>query len=63
MARELHVTHVLDFGEDYLWGGDHYGKHEQFPGLEGLETAGVAEVVDQEGTARLLHLSVCDEAP
>ncbi|RRD51690.1 hypothetical protein EII12_07685 [Buchananella hordeovulneris] len=63
LARQLHVTHVLDFGEDYLWGGDHYGKHEQFPGLEGLEAAGVAEVVDQEGAARLLHLRVCDEAP
>lgn len=63
LARELHVTHVLDFGDDYLWGGDHYGKHEQFPGLEGLEAAGVAEVVDQEGAARLLHLSACDEAP
>ncbi|OKL51935.1 DUF6541 family protein [Buchananella hordeovulneris] len=51
---------VLDFGQDYLWGGDHYGKSRQFPGLLRLVERGLAEVVDQEGEARLLRLTACD---
>lgn len=51
---------VLDFGQDYLWGGDHYGKSRSFPGLLRLVERGLAEVVDEEGEARLLRLTACD---
>lgn len=60
IVRERRQFWVLDFGQDYLWGGDHNGKSRQFPGLLRLVERGLADVVDQEGEARLLRLTACD---
>ena len=53
-AREG-VRWVLDFGTDEVHGADH-----GYDGLLGLEEAGVAELVDQEGDARLYRFTGCD---
>ncbi|MDO5721661.1 MAG: hypothetical protein Q4P06_03850 [Actinomycetaceae bacterium] len=51
---------LLDFGHHYLWNGeDPSRRFEFFQGLEGLEEAGYAQVVDQEGEARLLRITHC----
>ena len=52
---------VLDFGDHYLWNGEDPSKrYEFFAGLEGLTQAGYAEVVDQQGQAKLLRINYCD---
>lgn len=56
-ARKM--FYVLDFGTDYLWGGDVNGSSAQFPGLRVLVESGVAEVVDQQGNAKLLRVTAC----
>jgi hypothetical protein len=55
---ELGVRYALDLGP-YLHGGDHAGRDKLYPGLEGLEEAGVAEVVAEVGDARLLEITAC----
>lgn len=53
---------VLDFGHHYLWNGEDPSKrYEFFNGLEGLREAGYAEVVDQQGDAKLLRITHCGE--
>lgn len=60
IVRERNITHVLDFGPDYLWNGDPNLSHLKYPGLKGLAHAEVAQLVDQEGNARLLRITACD---
>lgn len=55
----LHVEYVLDFGTKEF---RNYN-HDAYDGLLGLDSAGVAHVVDQEGGARLLKLDVCGAGP
>ncbi len=59
LVNDRHFTHVLEFGDDYLWGGDHSLQHERFPGLDGIEKLGIAKVVDSEGKAQLLEITAC----
>lgn len=55
------VTHVLDFGHDYLWGGnDRYSRYQDYPGLEKVTESGVGKVVDQQGNARLIEITACN---
>lgn len=54
----LKVGYVLDFGTREF----RNFRHEAYDGLLGLDTAGVAHVIDQEGSARLLKLDVCGGA-
>lgn len=54
----LHVEYVLDFGTREF----RNFKHDAYRGLLGLDSAGVAHVIDQEGGARLLKLDVCGSA-
>ncbi|WP_159802575.1 DUF6541 family protein [Arthrobacter zhaoguopingii] len=54
--REEGVTHVLDFGTQYL--SDNSNAHN-FPGLEGLESSDAVELVDREGAAKLYKVTVC----
>lgn len=57
-VERLHVEYVLDFGTREF----RNFKHTAYRGLLGLDTAGVAHVIDQEGSARLLKLDVCGGA-
>ena len=59
IVHERKITHVLDFGPDYLWNGDPNKNHLKYPGLTGLVHAGVAELEDQQGNARLLRITAC----
>lgn len=60
-VRERRAYWVLDFGHHYLWNGEDPSKRYQFfAGLEGLEQAGYAKVVDQQGEAKLLRITYCD---
>lgn len=54
----LHIEYVLDFGTREF----RNFKHDAYRGLLGLDSAGVAHVIDQEGSARLLKLDVCGGA-
>ncbi|MGN7147994.1 DUF6541 family protein [Arthrobacter sp. SAFR-179] len=54
----LNVGYVLDFGTREF----RNFRHENYDGLLGLDRAGVAHVIDQEGGARLLKLDVCGGA-
>jgi hypothetical protein len=54
----LHVEYVLDFGTREF----RNFRHDGYDGLLGLDRAGVAHVIDQEGGARLLKLDVCGGA-
>lgn len=57
-ADRLHIKYVLDFGTREF----RNFKHDAYDGLLGLDRAGVAHVIDQEGSARLLMLDVCGGA-
>jgi hypothetical protein len=57
-VERLHVEYVLDFGTREF----RNFKHDAYDGLLGLDMAGVAHVIDQEGSARLLMLDVCGSA-
>jgi hypothetical protein len=54
--REEGVTHVLDFGTQYL--SDNSNAHN-FPGLLGLENSDAVELIDQEGAAKLYEVTAC----
>ncbi|QWW20281.1 hypothetical protein I6B53_04095 [Schaalia sp. 19OD2882] len=60
IVRDEHIDYVLDFGTDYLWHGDTWGKHLRFPALKGIAWSGLVEEIDREGHARLLRISACD---
>ncbi|MBL0704905.1 DUF6541 family protein [Sinomonas cellulolyticus] len=55
-VRSLHITYVLDFGHQEVHGGDHGVR-----GLDHLVQAGVAQLVDQQGTAKLLRITACGD--
>ena len=60
-VQQRHAYWVLDFGDHYLWNGEDPSKrYAFFAGLEGLTQAGYAEVVDQQGQAKLLRINYCD---
>ena len=54
IVDDLGVKYVLDFGHREVLGGD-----SGYRGLDGLVQAGVAHVVDSEGSARLLEITAC----
>lgn len=60
IVHDRHITHILDFGNDYLWKGDPNGGHLLYPGLDTAYEDGNAEIVRQNGTARLLRITACD---
>lgn len=53
-VNRLGLRYVLDFGRDEIGNGSH-----PYDGLLGLDTKGVAEVVEQSGGARLLRITAC----
>lgn len=63
ILTKRHITHVLDFGPDYLWNGDPNENHLKYSGLNGLESAGIAHVEDRQGNAKLLRITACTHAP
>lgn len=60
IVHERHITHILDFGNDYLWNGDPNGGHLKYPALESAFALGTAELVAQRNEARLLRITICD---
>lgn len=60
IVRDRDMRYVLDFGDDYLWGGDPNGKSSNFPGLVPEELSNVTKTVDHQGAARLLEITACD---
>lgn len=54
IVRNLNLGYVLDFGHREVHGGDN-----GFRGLDNLEAAGVAELVDSEGEAKIYQLTAC----
>lgn len=61
IIEKRRIHYVLDFGDDYLWHGDVYDKSEQFPAVTDMYDKSVAEVIDQEGDAKLLKITECDQ--
>lgn len=59
IIKKRSITHVLDFGQDYLWGGDWNKSHLNSPGIYALEETGTARIVDQEGRAKLMEITAC----
>lgn len=60
VAEELGVRYVLDMGPGALWGGkDSQKRYLDFPGLYALDRIGVADVIDQEGNAKLMKITAC----
>lgn len=59
--RDLRVEYVLDFGRLAGDVGHDRGFDglEQYPGLVGLASSGVVELVDREGAARLYRITAC----
>jgi hypothetical protein len=53
-VHRLHITYVLDFGPQEVHGGDH-----GVSGLGNLVQSGVAQLVDQQGAAKLLRITAC----
>jgi hypothetical protein len=56
--RETRVTHVLDFGTQYLIADAGVGL---FPGLDDLETSQAVRLVDEQGAAKLYEVVVCTD--
>lgn len=56
VVRRLRISYVLDFGHKELFGWDH-----GYRGLDDLVTAGVAQLVDSEGQAKLYKLTACGQ--
>lgn len=54
IVERLQVGYVLDFGHREVHGGDN-----GFRGLDNLEEEGVAELVDEEGEAKVYKLTAC----
>lgn len=54
IIQRLGVSYVLDFGHREVHGGDN-----GFRGLDNLEEAGVATLVDSEGQAKIYKLTAC----
>ncbi|AOZ72445.1 hypothetical protein BK816_03345 [Boudabousia tangfeifanii] len=60
LVRKYQAYYVLDFSGNVLWGGrDKEHRQMNYPGLNNLVPLDLATVVDQEGEARLLKLTVC----
>ncbi len=59
--RELGVEYVLDFGRSAGDVGHDRGFDglEEYPGLVGLASSGVVELVDREGSAKLYRITAC----
>lgn len=55
IVERLNLTYVLDFGHREVHGGDN-----GFRGLDNLAEAGVATLVDSEGTAKIYKLTACE---
>lgn len=55
-VEETGVSHVLDFGTQYLVEG---GGDDLFPGLEDLEDSDAVRLVDEQGAAKLYEVVVC----
>jgi hypothetical protein len=53
-VRGLGIKYVLDFGHQEVHGGDH-----GFRGLDGLDSTGVATLVDEQGAAKLYKITAC----
>lgn len=61
IVNDLNVRFVLDLGPGALWGeADPQERFKNFDGFTELDAEGVAQVVDQEGQARLLEITACD---
>ncbi len=60
-VRELGVEYVLDFGRSAGDVGHDRGFDglEEYPGLVGLASSGVVELVDREGPAKLYRITAC----
>lgn len=56
IVERLDVRYVLDFGHQEVHGGDN-----GFRGLDNLEAAGVATLVDSQGRAKLYKLTACGQ--
>lgn len=59
-VAELDAPWVLDFGPQYLWGGDPDGRDRRYPGVEAAVDTGALELVDEVGDARLYRVEACD---
>lgn len=53
-VKRLHIDYVLDFGHQEVHGGNH-----GVTGLDNLTQSGVAQLVDQQGQAKLLRITAC----
>ena len=56
IVERLQVSYVLDFGHREVHGGDNGVR-----GLDNLEAAGVATLVDSEGEAKIYQLTACGQ--
>ncbi|MHA7301346.1 DUF6541 family protein [Pseudarthrobacter sp. MDT1-22] len=56
IVERLKLSYVLDFGHREVHGGDN-----GFRGLDNLEEAGVATLVDSEGQAKIYKLTACGQ--
>lgn len=56
IVEQLRLGYVLDFGHREVHGGDN-----GFRGLDNLEAAGVARLVDSQGQAKIYKLTVCGQ--
>lgn len=56
VVQRLQVGYVLDFGHREVHGGDNGAR-----GLDNLEAAGVAKLVDSEGDAKVYKLTACGQ--
>ncbi|MHA7278903.1 DUF6541 family protein [Arthrobacter sp. MDT2-2] len=57
-VRETGVSHVLDFGTQYLVEN---GASQLFPGLDDLEDSDAVRLVDEQGAAKLYEVTVCQD--
>lgn len=54
--RDLHVGYVLDFGTQEI----HYEDHP-YHGVEDLQGSSAVQLIDQQGSARLYKIAVCQD--
>lgn len=61
IIEKYNAYYVLDFKNDYLWNGlDKQKRHEKYEGLKYLDFLQIAEVVDEEGFAKLMKITACE---
>ncbi|WP_297722676.1 DUF6541 family protein [uncultured Mobiluncus sp.] len=59
LIKKFKVTHALDLSNIYMRAGSGFGVEWAYPGLDGTADAGIGPVVDQQGQAKLVKITVC----